>query len=634
MLDLMRRHASSWIIKVALGGIIIVFIFFFGWGGPGNKDRDYAAKVNDRVIGYDHFYNTYQTEVEKIRLRFRGAMPTDLFERLNLKKNVLDRLVDQEIMIQEASKLGLFVNESDIRHEILYDPNFQRNGVFDPEIFRMFLSSLKLTPDTYEKALKQELLADQVSKLVTDSVKTDPEELKTLWHFQNDKMTLAILMIKSEEPKDKSLVDEKDLESYFKRNESRYQIPASAKIEYVWFSWKDLLRNISVTDEEALSYYKSNQKEFVVPEKVQIGQILLRVPEKSTDQDKEDIKQKAVQLEEKLRTGSDFHQLAKANSQDDATASKGGDLGWITRGSMNPLIEDAAFKLKKGGISSPILTEQGYHLILTQEKVDETQTPFDEAKDQIVQNLRDEQAKRKIAQFADDFYEKVYRTENLPDPAKKFGLELSLIDLVTQEGGIPGVVDDPNISKEVFELKTGEVSKLVRSGENYLVVQLLEKRPERIPFLAEVRGLVEKDYAKDQALATATKTADGLIAAITKDQSDAEKIAKRNNLEWETLDAVSRTAGFVPQLGKSNQVSEMLTSVSQASPVYQTPLITPTGVAIVRLVKTDPASDEEYAKGAAEFRNWVLEVRRTEFLKGWLRMLRDKSSVEINQKLL
>ena len=273
MLDLMRRHAGSWIIKVALGGIIIVFIFFFGWGGPLDKDRQYAAKVNDEIISYDNFYNTYQTEIEKIRLRFRGAMPPDLLEKLNLKKSVMDRLVDQYILRQEASKLGLFVTTTDVKNEILFDPTFQRNGAFDPSIYKMYLSTVKMTPDAYEKTLKQELLANQAAKLITDSVKTDPDELKTLWHFQNDKLALEILLIEPEDLTHKALPDEKDLEAYFKKNELRYVIPASARIEYVWFSWKDLLTNISITEEEARSYYRSNQKEFENPEKIKISQI-------------------------------------------------------------------------------------------------------------------------------------------------------------------------------------------------------------------------------------------------------------------------------------------------------------------------------------------------------------------------
>lgn len=634
MLDMMRRHASSWIIKVALGGIIIVFIFFFGWGGPRNRDHDYAAKVNDQVIGYDHFYNTYQTEVEKIRLRFRDAMPPDLLERLNLKKNVLDRMIDQQILIQEAGKLGLFVNESDVRNQIVSDPSFQRNGVFDPEIYKMYLSSVKMSPDTYEQSVQQELLAEQVAELITDSVKTDPKELRTLWHFQNDKMSLKLLVIKPQETTDKSTLDEKAFENYFKRNESRYQIPASAKIDYVWFSWKDLLKDCMVTDEDAEAFYKLNRKEFVVPEKVKISQILLKIPEKASHQTKEAIKEKASKLEQELRNGANFQKLAKANSEDQTTASKGGDLGWITRGSLDPKIEEEAFKLNKGEISPPIFTDHGYHLILVQDKVDETDKPFSEVKDEIVQRLKEEQAKKRIGKFADDFYEQVYRSENLPEQAKKFGLKVQIADSITKEGGIPGVVDDPNFSREIFELKVAEISKLLHNGDNYLVAQLLEKMPERIPSLSEVRSLVLNDYFKDQALSAAVKRADELISAINKDFGEAGKIAKENNLTWETLDPVSRTAGFVPQLGKSNQVSEMLTSISQESPVYQTPITTSSGVAIVRLSKIDPASEEDYEKGATEFRNWVLEVRRTEFLKGWLRMLRDRSNIDINQKLL
>ncbi|MGO8819881.1 MAG: peptidyl-prolyl cis-trans isomerase, partial [Desulfomonilaceae bacterium] len=542
--------------------------------------------------------------------------------------------IDQQILIQEASKLGLFVIDSDEINQIISDPSFQINGCFDPEIYKMYLSSVKMSPDTYEQTVKQELLAEQVAELITDSVKTDPKELRTLWHFQNDKMTLRLLVVKPDETKDKSTVDEKALENYFKKNESRYQIPASAKIDYVWFSWKDLLKDSVVTDEDAEAFYKLNRKEFVVPEKVKISQILFKVPEKASDQEKEAIKEKASKMEQEFKNGANFQKLAKANSEDQTTASKGGDLGWITRGSLDTKIEEEAFKLNKGAISPPIFTDHGYHLILVQDKVDETDKPFPEVKDEIVQRLKDEQAKKKIGKFADDFYEQVYRSENLPEQAKKFGLKVEIADSITKESGIPGVIDDPNFSREIFELKTAEVSKLLHNGDNYLVAQLLEKRPERIPSLSEVRSLVVTDYHKDQAMAAAVKKADGLIAAISKNLAEADNIAKENNLTWETLDPVSRTAGFVPQLGKSNQVSEMLTSISQASPVYQTPITTSAGVAIVRLAKVDPASEEDYEKGAAEFRNWVLEVRRTEFLKGWLRMLRDRSNIDINQKLL
>jgi peptidyl-prolyl cis-trans isomerase D len=634
VLDLMRRHASSWIIKVALGGIIIVFIFFFGWGGPLEKDQHYAAKVNNEVISYDNFYNTYQTEIEKIRLRFRGAMPPELLEKLNLKKNVLDRLVDQNILRQEAAKLGLFVNTTDVRNEILLDPSFQRNGAFDPQIYKMYLSTVKMTPDAYEKTLNQELLASQLAKLITDSVKTDPDELKTLWHFQNDKLALDFLLIKPEDLKNNPVPDEKALEAYFKKNELRYVIPASAKIEYVWFSWKDLLTNISITEAEAKSYYRLNQKEFENPEKIKISQILLKLPDGSTDAQKEIIKKNAVELEQKLKSGADFPKTAQENSQDESTASKGGDLGWITRGSVNQAIEDEAFKLNKGQISSPILTDQGYHLIMVEEKVEENVTPFEEARDKIIQRLKEDQAKRQISGFADDFYEQTYRTEKLQEQAKIFGLEAHESDSVTKSGGIPGVIDDAAISQEIFELKTGEVSKLLRNGDNYLVAQLIEKTPERIPALSEVKSLVDKDYEKDQAIASSMKRAEGLIEELTKDPSEADSIAKKNDLSWNSLDPVSRTAGFVQHLGKSNQVSEMLTSISRNTPIYPIPITTPSGTAIVRLSKIEPASEDEYAKGASEFRNWVLEVKRTEFLKGWLRMLRDKSSIDINQKLL
>lgn len=634
MLDLMRRHASSWIIKIALFGIIVVFIFFFGWGGPGDVSKNFAAKVNGTIITYDQFYGMYENQVELMRSRFRGSLPPDFIEKMNLKKVVLEGMVDQLILLQEAEKLGLKVTDEDIIYSVKNSPEFQNNGVFDPSIYQAYLNTLKMSAAIFEQNRRQELLEHQVARLIVDSVKTDEKEIETLWHFQNDKLVLSTLLVRPKDAITQKDIDQKELEAFFKGRVSRYEIPPSIKIQYVVFSWRDLAKKMNVTDEEALAYFNTNPKEFIVPEKRHVRHILLKTPRDIDPKDREEIRAKAEMIKGRIVNGEDFATLAKSESQDEGSQANGGDLGFLTQGSMSSAFDQTAFKLKVGELSNPVKTEQGYHIIKVEAINEESQKSFEESKQRIIDKLLEERAKKQVTGDAEHFYELVYRSENLVDNTKKLGFEIQLADNVLKESGLPFLQNDAKTMDEIFQLRSGEISKLFRIGDEYAIAQVLEKRKERIPTLEEVRTLVENDFIKEQEILSATKKAESIIEALLKAPGDFEAIAKHNKLEWTDLDPISRTSGFVPSLGKSPSVSEMLATLSMSAPIFGQPVIVADGAAVVRLTRVDRASDELFAKESTAFRAWVSEVRKTELLKGWIRTLKDKASIELNQKLM
>jgi peptidyl-prolyl cis-trans isomerase D len=358
------------------------------------------------------------------------------------------------------------------------------------------------------------------------------------------------------------------------------------------------------------------------------------VPPNSGTETRDEILKKAEEILSKIKAGEDFAKIAQSVSQDEATAGKGGDLGYFSRGGLNPALEAAAFKLDVGMVSEPILTPQGYELIKVEEKKPETEPDFASVKDKIVKKLLEEKARKKADAISDNFYEQVYRSEDLQGPAKQFGLQVKQADSVTKAGGIPDLGSDPKMMDEAFQLKTDDISKLLKIGDTYLVMKLSEKSKERLPTLDEVRSIVEKDYLKQQAMLSARKKAEEVIEELNKNPEDAEAAAKKFGATWEKLEPVSRTAGFIPKLGSAPEVSEMLTTLSMAAPVFATPIPAPEGVAVVRLVGLEQAGDEQYAKEADAFERWVVEVRKTEFLKGWLRLFEERSKITINDKNL
>jgi len=188
--------------------------------------------------------------------------------------------------------------------------------------------------------------------------------------------------------------------------------------------------------------------------------------------------------------------------------------------------------------------------------------------------------------------------------------------------------------EEAFQLKTGETSRMMRAGDSYVLLKLEEKNKERVPEYSEVRVTVEQDFVKEQALMAARKKAQEVIQALKSAAADPAEVAEKFGLKWQQLEPVARTASFIPQLGNAQEVNEMLTTVTKAVPLFPDPVPVTGGVAVVRLTGVESASEDQYAKDAAAFDNWVLEVRKTEFIKGWIQLLESRSKIDINEKLM
>lgn len=121
-------------------------------------------------------------------------------------------------------------------------------------------------------------------------------------------------------------------------------------------------RRINMTHAQEEAYYNAHSKDFEVPEQVHLSEILIPTPENATDAQVNQAQAKADDLEAKLKSGSEFAQLAKTFSGG-PTASAGGDLGDFKRGQLGDVLEKATFPLPKGGFTEPIRTRQGFVIL-------------------------------------------------------------------------------------------------------------------------------------------------------------------------------------------------------------------------------------------------------------------------------
>lgn len=127
------------------------------------------------------------------------------------------------------------------------------------------------------------------------------------------------------------------------------------------------------TEKDAQDYYNAHKDEFKEGERVKISHILVKTEKEAKD------------ILKKLEKKESFEKLAKKHSVA-ATASKGGDLGYIERGTVVPEFEEAAFKLKKVGEISPVVAAgSGFHIIKLTDKKEAEALPFEKVKDKIVE---------------------------------------------------------------------------------------------------------------------------------------------------------------------------------------------------------------------------------------------------------
>lgn len=136
----------------------------------------------------------------------------------------------------------------------------------------------------------------------------------------------------------------------------------------------------------AMERYMVNTAAYTEPEAIHVSHILF-----SEEIDGVTPKQRADRALAKIKDGAEFAELAKIESDDKGTKSQGGELqGWSARGQFVQQFEDAAFALKPGEISAPVRTRYGYHIIKLLERREPRRRPFEEVKDDILKNLRQE----------------------------------------------------------------------------------------------------------------------------------------------------------------------------------------------------------------------------------------------------
>ncbi len=612
-----------------VGGSMLIYLVP-GTGGMSSGSPDAVATVG----GYDITTNDVSKQLAQIE---RNGQHISKDMRGLYVRDILDRLVNQHAIEYEATRLGLRVTDQEVAEQIhqMLPMAFSGGSVSSLEAYAAEVQQRTgMTVPEFEQALQDALLQQKMRRLVTDGVEVSPAEIAEEFKRRNEKAKIEYVEIKPGALEAKVNVTDAELNSYFEKNKSRYQIPEKRGFQYALLDLAALRQSLHPSEQSIEAYYKQNIEQYRVQFRVHVEHILFKTTGK-TDAEVEEIRKKAEDVLEKAKKGANFEELAKKYSEDDSTKPKGGDLGWIQKGQTVPEFENAAFALKNGQISGLVKSMFGFHIIKMVEREEAHTKTVDEVRSSIVAILAAQMADQKAGEIVDSMAGAVRQSSRtaIADIAKQFKLETGTVPAVTATDPLGPLGTATEVRDFVFNSQPGEDSTPLHVDRGTVIVSVTQIQPTRPATLAEVRSKVEADYRHEQSSVLAKQDADELYKKVHGGES-LEAAAKAMGFEVQTSDFLSQN----DSLGGLTPMRKLAAAFSLPLGQIAPPLSQATNWLVYRPVERQEPNPDDLPKQKADIERQLVFAKQQIAFDAFQEALKERLSREgklhINDQVL
>ncbi len=525
MLEFIRTHRR--LMQFLLLLIIFPSFAFFGLESYTRmSDRDEpVAKVAGQSISQQEWNAAQSRQLDRFRQMFGEQFNPAMFDTPEARQGVLDNLIAQKALAAYVADNHLTVSDDTVRKTIVEIQGLTgADGKFDKERYKALLAAQGMTPDKFEAGLRRDLAIQQTNAVIQGtafSPKTVATRIATLNQQVRNVQELPFTPAAF---KSQVKLTDAMLEEYYKKNAAQFEIPETVKAEYVVLSGELVESQIKVDDADIKSYYEQNLARYKTEEQRRASHILISAGKAASVGEKANAKAKAEKLLAQLRKiPADFAKLAKENSQDPGSAERGGDLDFFGKGMMVKPFEDIAYKLKEGEISDLVESDFGYHIIrLTAIKPAATRS-MAEVKDNIVDEIKRQQAGKKFAEMSEQFTNMVYeQSDSLKPVADKLGLKIETVASLTRKPNpaLPkgAAFNQPKFLAVLFAdeaTRNKRNTEAVEVAPNVLVAgRVLEYKPVTKSPLAEVKPVVEDRVTNIEAEQLAKKAGEAKLVEV------------------------------------------------------------------------------------------------------------------------
>jgi peptidyl-prolyl cis-trans isomerase D len=634
MLEFMRKRARSAWIKVIFLIIVVVFIFW-GVGGSLSGGRpDVIANIDGRAISLREFQRAYENMKNAYRDIYKERLTPDLLEKMNLREQALDQLVQTRLLEAEAKRIGFTATDDEVRQEITKVEAFQEHGSFAQDRYIRLLRYLRLTPGEFEEEQRSQLLIKKLQRLIEDATQVSDDQIKDLFSFSREKVSLSFVKIASADLLPNVVVEAKEVEDYYNTHRESFRQPERVKFIYVAYPTAQFESGIEVSAQDVETFYNDHKEDrFTTPPRVHARHILFSLSANASAEEKTKVRATAAEVLVQARAGEDFAKLAERYSQDKATANRGGDLGSFQRGRMVKPFEDAAFTLSPGGISDLVESQFGIHIIKVEENDPEKIKPINEVEAEIRNDLIQERAQDKAQARAREDRSKTQNGASLAEVAQAGGLTAKETPLVAHDETLPDLGAQPQLIEAALGLDLQQVSEPVSVGNVWYLVSPREKVASTIPDFAAVKEEAEKKKKSEKAEQLAKEKAESIFTKV-KESKNLVAVAAEQKLTVEESGLFPRQGGYIPKMGTVADLKKAAFQLTPEAPVAPQVYMWSGSAFIAVLKEKSSPPAEDFDKQKDEIREQLVKRQQTDAMSELARLLKKRATITYNQDAL
>lgn len=610
MLDGFRKHSNSIVVKALL---FLLIASFAAWG-IGDMLRPAAtgnsvATVDGQEISAQEVYNDFQREMARMR-QLTGDQGVDENLSKAVGSSVVDRAINRTLLAVNADDLDVAISDEQVAREIRSTEMFQEDGQFSRARFEQVMFSNSLNEAQYIELVRGDLAREQVVNVLSGGISMPQSAAKDLYAYLQEKRSADVVRIGIDTVGDIAAPSDEEVLQYYKDNIDSFMAPEYRGLTLLHITPQAIAKTLDVPLERIEDAYSARQGEFKKPARRTVEQIVFATEEDAN---------KAVQ---ELAQGKNFSELA-------------GDvvgLGDVTKEELPEELREATFALSKDGVSAPVKTSFGWHLVHVTQASEAVDPSFDDLKDELREALALEMASEEVFAISNQIEDSLGGGATIEEAAKAVGFDLAVIESADDRGNakdykkVEALRGQQIILDEAFQLDMNAEPVLKDDGAGgYFLVRVDNITSSKARPFEDVKAAVEAFVSDIKKFDAAKKKADEIVAKI-KEGTPIAKVAEEAELVLTSETNFTRMDAKLPQ--------DVVNALFDAK-VGETAIGATRDAQVVAVLREIKSMDGESDKAQIEaLRQEMVNAATNDLQTQFINALRSRYSVSIDRAMV
>ncbi|MBX9621785.1 MAG: SurA N-terminal domain-containing protein [Alphaproteobacteria bacterium] len=475
MIQAFQKFSQSRVAKVFLAIVALSFMTFFG-GGSWFRPHDpnaVVAEVGDLTIGRYDFAERVQQQIQRLTAESEGKISREQILNAGVPQMVLGQMIQEILLNLESKNLGITVSDEAIREQIQSIKAFQKNGVFDRNVFTQILRSLNMSESAYIEEVRGELTREQLADAIVVGTYLPDMIMEKLFEAQYQFRQASMFLISPDTMPVPQTPSDAVLEAFYNDNQKEFKTPELRTLTVFLIDPIQLVANLQVTEDDIQALYEAKKESFSNKPLSEVKPSI--IAELQKDKANEAAFKLTQELDDKIAGGATLEELAPTVSGGKLLKLENINRSGLEKGdSPSPHLPkdqelaqeilQVGFALDEASDTPFTQTKAGDYYMVRVDKVSPPSLPtFAEIKDRVLK-LWIKHEQHKVAQNKAEGYVQTFNKGE----RKAASMMTSLPQLSLSEAS-PEVADE--VKNVIFSLRP-QGTGLAQTKEGFVVVTL------------------------------------------------------------------------------------------------------------------------------------------------------------------